>query len=459
MLDTARFSFIAEALNAGGGFSPKVIYANDEEGLSKPASVTGPCHLVPYPREGMKKFAGRAAVAVYENHLRSACERFVSYLSRMPPLRTGTDSPLVRLFIDDADWSGNALDVFWSGFMVQARARGTMLLLMDAPDQPSISLAEQISRRAVPYISSVAPERVAAYRLDRHGRFESIGITDTIDIDGQSTAVVREYDAAGWRILDTTRKVVSQGPHSFGRCPMLFFSETGKFPYVGNCEQLARLSVRLFNVHSELDEILRAQTFSILAYQVKPEERPTFESDKVAATVSTHNMLIHGGDSPVFIAPPDGPAERFEARIATLTEAIRRIAMDVDDPKVAAVESGLARQLRFQAMNAALSSFAQRMEDLERQVWDLFNAGTGTNHAVVTRWSKNYTLMDPQAEIDKLLAMRDAGMPREVLLAKQKQIAAQEFAALDADELERLLAAIDEQEQERHSGAGEPGQE
>lgn len=444
MLDQARFSFIADALNAGGGFMPSIVYSVDENGLTKPTGVAGACYLVPYPRESATKFAARAAVAVYENHLRAACERFVGYLARKPPLRDGTDSPLASAFIADADWRGNALDVFWQSFMFDARARGSMLVLMDMPAERPKSLADQIERRAVPYLTAITPERVQSYDLDERGRFTRVRIYATAIVDDKPKAVAREWDADEWRVIDGDR-VIERGGHSFKRCPVLAFTESGEFPCYGTFEQIALLSRRVFNARSELDEILRSQTFSLLTYQVPADQAATFSAADVAGVIGTHNMLIHSGDAPAFIAPPDGPAATYLSVIEKLEESIRRISLTIEDPRYATAESGLALAIRFQSLNSALAGFAMRMADLERQVWDLFAAAVGTRNRAQVQWASDFQLADTQRELDALRSMQETGFPDEALREKRKQIAAEEFATLDPDRIDAVMAALDEE--------------
>ncbi len=67
-LDSARFQFIADALDGTGGFR------------------TGDA-LVRYPRESDEKFARRKAMAWYAHALRPACQRFVGYIAKRPVYR------------------------------------------------------------------------------------------------------------------------------------------------------------------------------------------------------------------------------------------------------------------------------------------------------------------------------------------------------------------------------------
>ncbi len=427
-LDTARFRFIADALHGDGGFRPSV--SRDGTALS------GPSHLVQYPRESDEKFARRNQVAWYANDLASACARFAGYLSQRRPQRL-LDNPLLDAMADDCDWAGNSLDLFWGAFAVEAKARGAMLLLVDMPREPGATRADQLAERAVPYLTRIDPERVNAIELDERGAVAWIEIDDGDTLCGWDTEI-------WWRRKGD--RITEEGAHGLGVCPVLAFAEH-EFPRFGEFAQIADLARRLFNLHSELDEILRSQTFSLLTYQVPPDQGYAFDAAAVAAQIGTHNMLVHSGDTPAFIAPPDGPATIYLARIAALEEKIRRIGHQIEAPD--RTESGVALKIRFQQLNSALSHWAGRMEDLERRVWDLACLWLGIENRTQVGWDDDYALTDIATELDALAAMQMTGFSEAVLRAKRQQIVALDFASSEDDEMAALLAAEEEGAHER----------
>ncbi len=433
-LDTARFAFLADALHGAGGFRPRI-----SGGAGAPV-LTGPSYLIQYPREGDEKFARRNEVAWYVNDLASACARFAGYLAKRPPQRQ-TANPLLAAFIDDCDWRGNALDVFWSAFTIDAKARGAMLLLVDMPNAPPAGTrAEQLDRRAVPYLLPIYPEDVASIEMNEQGKVERCEIYIA---DGQ----IRGWDASGWWVRKGERRI-EEGTHPLGVCPVLLFSET-EFPREGAFTQIADLSKRLFNLHSELDEILRAQTFSLLTYQIPPEQAGLLDVATVAAQIGTHNMLVHAGQTPAFIAPPDGPATIYLARIAALEERIKLIGYNVE-ASGARQESGVALTLRFQSLNAALSHWAERMADLELRVWELVTRWLGLPfESVTSTWDDDYAIADIGAELEKLAAMQLSGFSAATLTAKRKQIVSLDLAGMPDDDLTALLESESESEHER----------
>ena len=423
MLDASRFRFIADALNGVGVFRPSV--TTDATGR---AIDTGATALIQYPRESVEKFARRNQVAWYENHMLSACRRFVGYLAKKPPIRD-IGNPLLEDFAYDCNWRGDALDVFWQSFMVEAKARGSMLLLVDMPAVAVETLADQREQRFFPYLVPIPPENVKKHELDQRGRLALVeyGIT----WDGKPA--VKGWDTARWWVRIEDREVAGD-VHALGLCPVIAFAENGDFPSFGDFAQIADISKRLFNARSELDEILRAQTFSLLHYHVPPEQ--------------------HRGDAPGFIAPPEGPAQIYLDTIAKLEEALRRASLDVEQPRDENNnESGIALTIRFQALNSALTAFARRMEDFERRMWDVACAWLNLPaDRVAVEWAKDYALADIRTELEVLGAMQAQAFPDAAIRQQQKQVAALAFSTAPPEEMQIIIDALDEAGAEVGSG-------
>jgi len=417
MIDISRYGFISNALNASGGFSDG-------------------SYLIQYPRESEEKFTRRKQIAWYRNFLLSACHEFIGYLSKRPVMRVAKN-PLLQSIIDDADWKGSAIDQFWMAFMVEAKARGLMLLVVDMPQTIPLTQGDQLNQRIAPYLAMIAPEAVRSYELNEQGLIQKVEIIDSQNTNqGLSMPILRGWDNQRWWVRKGNG-VLQQGEHGLGVCPVLAFSEMDTFGLPGQFAQIADLSKRYYNLCSERDEILRAQTFSLLTYQVPPEQAHLFDQRSVAEAIGTHNLLLHHGDAPAFIAPPDGPANIYNQVIAELEQTIKRIAMTIEQPT--SQESGIALTIRFQQLNSALTLFARKMEDLERKVWWLVSLWLGINETPEISWSKDYSLADINQELAELSAMQLANFPPAVLAEKQKQIITLSLGNLEPDKIEALL--------------------
>lgn len=440
--DQSRFQFIAHALNGDGPFRPFVV-----EGIGGKPAVQGGSYLVRYPRESDTKFARRNEVAWYASVLADACHQFVSYFGTRAPVRD-FPHPIYKAMAADVDGRGNAVDVFWQQFMVDAKARGSMCLLVDMPPAVDVgSMASQLQQRVAPFVTAIKPEQITDYEIGDDGKFvfAKFGGSYTMP-GGEMVACVWHFDRVGWQALSANGgDILDAGEHGLGECPLLIFTESGAFPYFGSFAQLADISKRLFNLESELDEILRSQTFSLMTMQV-PENSTTQQkieaSNAVAQTIGTNNLMVHTGAQPGFIAPPDGPARVYLDRISKLEARAREIGLDVSGSQ--AQETGVALQMRFQRLNGALSTFSSRMQDFELRMWDLVARWLRMATAPIVTWPRDFNLADVATELEVLERMQATAMPVPVLVQQEKRIVGMQFAGLGQEELDVIHAAIDE---------------
>ena len=407
----------------------------------------GDAELVKFPREGEEKLKRRKEIAYYINYLLPACQRFAGYIEKRPPMRDVGGNSLLMQILDDCDWRGNSLSAWMQSFMIESKARGTMLALVDMPSSVPEDQASQIEQRAVPYLVPIRPEAVTEYRTDAWGRFNYIKWSETVWEGAEQKELTREWTDTGWTVTMGC-DVVSQGEHGLGVCPVVAFSEIGDVPCFGPFGQIATLSVRILNLFSEADELIRSQTFGLLTYQIPPEMEGRINAAQIVEDIGTNNMLVYYGERPDFVSPNTGSVEAIRASIEQLETKIDAIAMNVEEPNHQ--ESGIALTLRFQALNSALTGFARRMEDFERRVWDVACRWLRIENRTVVNWSKDYALADMATEMAILQQAQASAMPDGYIRAKMKQIVQLDMGAMEKADLEAIMAEIDAQE---HKGA------
>lgn len=426
-LNTKRYKFIQDALDGSNGF------ANGG-------------YIVKFPRESSVKYDSRKELAWYINYLKPACNKFIGYLSKKPPTRK-VSYPLIESFLEDCDWKENSLSIFLADFFVEAKAKGIGFVLVEMPIVQPESLEQQLTNRFFPYLVAIKPEDVNSYSLNNKGLLDYLTINSYLVIDNKTEPVIRGWDDVKWWV-EHKGKVIQQGEHNLGVCPVLPFSEAYNFPSVGVFAQIADISKRLFNLHSELDELLRGQTFSILTYQIPADQQSLLDPKALSEAVGTDNMLIYAGTSaPSFIAAPSAPAETILKTIAALEQKVKDISMDIDFSGSTA-ESGTALTIRFQALNAALSSFARKGEDFERRLFDLVSRWLAIENTTTVSYEKTYEISDITTEMNNLATYQSAGFPVEVIDAKKKQIINLDFSNLERTELAILIDSVDNAEKE-----------
>lgn len=399
-------------------------------------------HIIRYPRERDKKYKARKEIAYYINAIHPAVSLFVGYLQKHPPER---DIPgdLLPLILDDCDKRNNDIDVFFSGFFKNAKARGCNLLLVDMPDQIPATKQYQIDQRAVPYFVEILPETVHSYKMNQFGDFEWIIIEEQVKEQepfgkAETTTQYRYFDRQKWAIYDKDLNVTEQNEHNLGVCPVVALSETGKFPTLGEFSQIPRLSKRLMNLYSELDEILRSQTFSLLT--MEQPAVPVGENETI--TISTDNALFFENNRPEFIAPPAGPAETYQKQIEKLENVIdKKSYMAIQD---GVGESGKAKEYRFQALNNSLSAFAHKTEDFERKVWDIVCKWLNIPNETSVSYKKDFNIKDLMTEIEIANGMTALNIGKKYEAAKKKQLVSLDLESLENEDMQDIFDEIDD---------------
>jgi hypothetical protein len=442
-----RFKFIGEALTGEGGFRPVVVSTYHTDGQELP-QVTGLCYLNRYPRESKEKYSRRAEVAFYASPLAQACSRFVGYISTKPPMRT-LGNPLYETMEEDIDGQGNCLEVWLQQFMVAAKARGSMLVLVDMPAALSPNLAAQLADRRVPYWTQIAPETLTSWEIGDDGKFNFCEFPGLFTKEnGERVNCTWHFNREGWQARDDAKKqTLGEGDHPLGECPVLIFTENGAFPSFGPFAAIADLAKRLFNLDSELDEILRSQTFSLLTMEVPADsnlEQKLAAARSAGETISTNNLMVHSGSTPAFIAPPDGPANVYLQRIDKIRDQIKEIGLDI--ASINQQESGIAMQTRFQIINGQLAYFAERVEDFEARMWTLSQKWLGLSVAPEVEWHDDYNIADVLQELEILAQMQATAMPPEVIAEQRRRIVAVQFGGGDQETIDELQGAIDDGE-------------
>jgi hypothetical protein len=334
--------------------------------------------------------------------------------------------------------------VFFQEFMTNAKARGSLLLLVDMPQSVPNNQREQLETRAAPYWTYILPEDVTDYQINDMGKFDFVEFAGTYTKeDNEKVDCTWHFDVMEWWAEDKDQKKLIQGEHPLRECPVLIFTEVGDFPSFGPFSPIADLSKRLYNLDSELDEILRSQTFSLLTMNV-PDGSSADERREAAMlageTIGTNNLLMHTGSTPAFIAPSEGPATVYLERIRDIRDQIADLGLEVT--QINQQESGIAMQMRFQTINAELGKFCSRMEDLERRAWQLTARWLGITEEPMIEWPRDFNIADAEQELQILRDMQETAMSQDVIIEQQKKVVETQFSGIDREQLDNLTNSL-----------------
>ncbi len=398
-----------------------------------------------YGRESDEKYLSRKKMANnnYENIFQSKVSRYVGYVFKIPPVRI-TDNEMLKQIMKDIDNSGSSANIFFKNFGKNMKVRGVNLLLVESPKQISSNMKDQLKNRELPYLVEINPERLASYQLTPFGAFKYVAFYDTVikettqDISQmpEKEVIIRYYDENEWRIYDDLNNIIDSGAHGLGICPVLIGAEKGKLESTGEFTQLTGMSKTLYNLNSELREMLRGQAFSILTM---------FKQSGAAAKIDlgVSNVLFYDGDkAPAFISADAAQAGTYETRIEKVEASMDRVAFDVST--TASKESGIALEIKFEGLNASLNSFAQTLEALECNAWEIITHKLSLpEDAITVSYSLDFSISDLDKEISNFSAINQEMDIPLYRAEKMKQLVSEDLEGIDNDILQEIFAQID----------------
>jgi hypothetical protein len=392
-------------------------------------------YLVAHGRESNPKFSSRKELAVYPNFTRKIVDVYMGFLWKQAPSRE-TDE-LYTSFATNADGAGSKLDTVLSSYQRLAMILGTVYVIVDKPKVQGKSKADQ----AMPYLALRLKNQLVAETKSAAGVWQSVTFSE---MDGNDT-VYRTFTTTGWKLSKKAdgSKVIERGSYKMGRVPVVRLHIAKPLNPTDSSSQswvydLAQLNWDLFNLRSELRELLRSQTFAILALPVGDSNEREKMKDM---TISTENALMYdpaGGGKPGFIAPPADPVELYMKQIAGTVDDIYRIA---NLEFVGGVQqSGVALSFHFQETNSSLRGMAESCETAENEIAQLVYAWQASKFDGNIAYSNDFNLTDVAGAIAIAMDTVTLGMGSEFDKTIKKRTAKQ---ILGNDTAPSTMTAID----------------
>jgi hypothetical protein len=404
-LDHTIISQVPEAeVNADG----TVVYSGRMKEIQSPN---------PNPVKPSPKLLERRKLARYENVASPIVDHKLAALLRRPPSRRVKGENQEHDWLtwhENVDGAGTSMDdfmrdaerialIFGHSIIVMDRDGGSaapvsraeqspMVLRLysplDAPDWlqgksgelTAIKLLEAVPRTSLKTSTAGSTSyRVLLYTPDS---FEVIEETATTGADGVSKVVKAE--------------TVDQGDHGFGALPvaLLYAKRRALTPLIGQSVLYdPQLYVDLYNLISELRELLRKQTFSIINVPLGTGEGATRAEDAKAMMGQVHgttNVLFTPVAAAYISAETDNPRVYLEVIAALLRTIYRLCNVPFEaDSKDAEAEGSL--KVKREDMNQVLASYASEMQRTEEAIAKLWFRGTYG----VGDWEKEWERAEP----------------------------------------------------------------
>jgi len=395
-------------------------------------------YLIRHKRETDDKYNRRKKLAYYPNYVKKIVDTYVAQVFRKPPVRDLT--PEYEIFVNDVDRTGTYIDDFMRKVLKLTLIFGTVFVIVEKPSESATTKQEEIEKKLLPYATIRLPWHVKSYELDEYGNLKRIVFKERGEIE-------REYREDVFYVYKKGKKILEK-ENPFGTLPVVVVRASDQLLYEELFSEsfiytIAMLNYELYNLISEIREILRNITFPILVY-------PTKEMSRIESLeIGTENAILydpeHGG-KPDFIAPPPAPVEVYMQYMNSVIEQIYRVANLEFTLGSQTQKSGVALEFEFQNLNTLLSLFAMNIEKAEYEIANLVAKWHGKEKFEGTiDYRKDFSFRDVERELKVALDSLSAGVQSQTFVNEvHKRIVRLALSdSVDDETLERIDKEIE----------------
>lgn len=380
-----------DVYEGAGGFTDPAkpyIYAHPREWLDhslKTSTADAPETWVsnPNPTRPSPKLLARRRIARYEpvastlvDQLKAALFRKGATRSFADPKKIDDTHPL-RLFWQNADGAERGIASVMQDAWTAAAVFGHMLLVADRLGETSATSTRADQPTVI--LRSYTPLDLYDWLTDELGALTAVRLLEAApreDFKTPATAImsqVRDIDATSWTLqvvdkrMRPTTATPTTGDHGFGVLPVrvLYARRRPLTPTIGRSVLGdPALYVDLYNLISEVRELLRNQTFAILNVPLGADGSIEREMGLLGQTAGTQNVLFSSLPAD-YVSPEGTNVEVYHEHIDRLVRTIYRLAVVDWQSDSKDVESADSRQIKREDLQAMLAGYASECEQAE----------------------------------------------------------------------------------------------
>lgn len=425
-----------------------------------------PYNLFMHKKERSEDYAERLRMSYYYNFCAPIIDIYTNHLFRQPVVVDyGSIKDLFALKADNIDRKGSNMDEFRRELSETAQIFGHCFVLTDMPqDMGELSLAQRISNDRFPYFKIYYPQNVINWSLDEFGQpywvllqEQKDGNADwkVYDHSNRSNISYTLWTRDEWKIYNKDYELVDEGVHKVGRVPLDIIYEKPSKKYknflgVSVLADIAFIARDVYNKCSELNEIIRNQTFSFLAIQGKSSDY-----DEIEVGTSKAILYPEGMSTPSYVSPPSDNANILMTQIDKQVTKMFKLAK-LEDGSASAdkqvdVQSGVAKAYDFHETNAALSKKASHMEDGELRMLSTFAAWEGKEFDGSVQYSRDFNVKDLWSDLDEAEKSFKLQMGETFQSKIKENIIKKKFPRATEEEVKKMLNEATETVEESNS--------
>lgn len=375
-------------------------------------------YIEKHDKEAKVKYTNRKRIKHYYNFCAPIIDTYTGHLFKKAPTRITEVNEILDFYIDTARGGRIDINELMKEASTLAHVYGYCFIVIDKPDISAETKRDELINNIKPYAYTLTPEDVIDWRLDSTGALKWIKIKETHILNEDDPLATHDevekyriWDKQNWTLYtpkDDGYIVETTAPHSLGVVPVvIIYNRKGlksPLPGIAEISDIAYINKRLFNLISELDELLRGQTFSVLTYQTDNSK------DLADLELGTDRILTYGADSerPDYISPPATAMQAYEQRIKATIEEIYRLAKLNYTGGVS--PSGVALAFEFEKTNQSLKDKAKNLADAEHKIADIVARWQDKEGEVTIDYPQDYNINDMSKELDNIMTSLSLGI-------------------------------------------------
>ena len=403
-------------------------------------------YIIPHPREDNDKLINRRQLSHYSNFVKPVVDSLVNPVFRRGIVRDwDQDNEMLSGFMNDVDKTGENMNRFMKRAAIMAKLYGSVFIVVDNAKKIVRNKKQALKERQYPYVYLIPPAMVRDYKCDSFGNIISI----EYEVEAVCSKGIRGYKMPSsidvwtwsqheWSVV-RDNGTAENGLNLLGRVPIVCLRaadcEAGDLMPLSPVMSIARTNLAIFNLQSELRELLRNQAFSVLCYPITQEV--SSEEALEGVRVGVNDMLLYDGSvskAPYFIAPDSSQAQLLQGEISRLVEDIYRQACLTSVVAVQTKASGVAKQWDFEQTNQVLTEMSENCEIAEKRILNLWGQYMGVQIEYKVLYPREFGIVDISAELDKVAQALNLNVGIE--FARQAKIKATEVFLNDIPDSE-----------------------
>lgn len=411
-------------------------------------------YLTKYQYESDSEYFNRLDQSAVDNHCRSVCHIYNSFLYRQEPKRDFgwlENTPEINNFLKDCDLEGRSWDSFMREANLQSSIYGHCVVLVDRPEMQVGTRAEELAQDIRPYVTIYTPENVLDWKFIRqpNGHYE-LEMVKFLEEDDRMYEQSAEFYIRTWtkekitlEAFNTDEKqnlqLISERPNALGKVPAVWvYANRGPIRGIGvsDINDIAQSQRFLHSLNSEAEQLIRLTNHPSLV------KTNSVQASAGAGAIITMPEELDGNLKPFLLQPSGG---NLQAILETMENTVKSIDRMAHLGAIRAVEtrqmSGLAMQSEYMLLDAKLSEKAKNLELSEENIFRLFGLWQGQAWDGEIKYPTAFHIKDKNLDMDIIqkaaVAQRDSATatPKVKTMLDNKII---ELMAEDANELQEM---------------------